>query len=82
MELIARQFAAGDFHLPGIVHDREVPGTRVMAERRTAISYAVESLPRGGAVRVRSGDSVAVQAIHDFLAFQRHDHHAAARHDS
>ena len=82
MELLALQFAAGDFHLPGIVHDREVPGTRVMAERRNGISYTVESLPRGGAVRVRSGDSVAVRAIHDFLAFQRHDHHAAARHDS
>lgn len=82
MALIARQFAAGDFHLPGVVHDREVPGTRVMAERRAAISYSVESLPRGGAVRVQSGDSVAVQAIHDFLAFQRQDHHASARRDS
>ena len=82
MALIARQFAGGDFHLPGVVHDREVPGTRVMAERRAAIGYSVESLPRGGAVRVRSGDSVAVQAIHDFLAFQRQDHHAPARRDS
>jgi hypothetical protein len=53
-----------------------------MAQRRAAISYSVESLPRGGAVRVRSGDSVAVQAIHDFLAFQRQDHHASARRDS
>ena len=82
MAVIARQFAAGDFHLPGVVHDRDVPGTRVMAERRAAISYSVESLPRGGAVRVRSGDSVAVRAIHDFLAFQRQDHHASARRDS
>jgi len=82
MALIARQFAAGDFHLPGVVHDRDVPGTRVMAERRAVISYSVESLPRGGAVRVRSGDSVAVRAIHDFLAFQRQDHHASARRDS
>jgi len=82
MLMIARQFTAGDFRLPGIVHDREVPGTRVMAERRASISYTVESLPRGGAVRVRSTDPVAVQAIHEFLAFQRQDHHASARHDS
>ena len=82
MQLIARQFASGDFHLPGIVHDREVPGTRIMADRRSAISYTVESLPRGGAVRVRTNDPVAVRAIHDFLAFQRQDHHAPARHDS
>jgi hypothetical protein len=82
MQLIARQFAGGDFHLPGVVHDREVPGTRIMAERRAAISYSVESLPRGGAVRVRSSDPAAVRAIHDFLAFQRQDHHASARRDS
>lgn len=82
MQLIARQFAAGDFRLPGVVHDREVPGTRIMADRHGAISYTVESLPRGGAVRVRSRDTVAVRAIHEFLAFQRQDHHASARHDS
>jgi hypothetical protein len=82
MQLIARQFAAGDFRLPGMVHAREVPGTRVMADHRPVISYTVESLPRGGAVRVRSTDPVAVRAIHDFLAFQRQDHHASARHDS
>ena len=82
MQLIARQFTAGDFHLPGVVHDREVPGTRIMTERRSAISYSVESLPSGGAVRVRSADTVAVSAIHEFLAFQRQDHHASARRDS
>jgi hypothetical protein len=82
MRVIARQFAAGDFRLPGIVHDREVPGTRIMADRRAVISYVAEPLPRGGAVRVRSSDPVAVRAIHDFLAFQRQDHHASARHDS
>ena len=82
MQLIARQFSAGNFRLPGVVHDREVPGTRVMAERRAAITYSVESLPRGGAVRVRSADPAAVRAIHEFLAFQRQDHHASARRDS
>jgi hypothetical protein len=65
-----------------VVHDREVPGTGIMAERRALITYAVESLPGGGAVRVQSTDSVAIRAIHDFLAFQRQDHHASARRDS
>ena len=79
---IAVRFAAGDFSLPGFVHAHQVPGTDVMAARRSAITYTVESLPRGGAVRVRSSDSLAVKAIHEFLAFQREDHHAAAHHDS
>lgn len=75
---IAEAFAAGDFRLPGFVHAREVPGTGVMAAERGKISYAVESLPRGAALRLRSSDRAAIEAIHEFLAFQRLDHHAGA----
>jgi len=82
MQQIESQFAAGDFRLPGYVHAREVPGTAIMAAKRAVITYAVESLPRGAALRVRSDDAEAVQAIHEFLAFQRQDHHAAGHHDS
>ena len=80
MQAIAAAFAAGDFAVPGFVHAREVPGTGVMAARRDRISYAVESLPKGGALRLRSADSSAVAAIHEFLAFQRMDHRAGTHH--
>ena len=82
MQEISTRFAVGDFQLPGFVHAHAVPGTDVMAARRAAITYSVESLPRGAAVRVRSADPAAIEAIHQFLAFQRQDHHAAAHHDS
>jgi hypothetical protein len=75
MQQIASAFQAGDFSLPGIVHAREVPGTALMAAKRATIRYAVEMLPRGAAVRLRSSDPVAVRAIHEFLAFQGRDHH-------
>ena len=81
MEQIAAAFGSGDFSLPGVVHAQEVPGTDVMAARREAISYTVESLPRGAAVRLQTADTAAVRAIHEFLAFQRSDHHAADTHD-
>jgi hypothetical protein len=77
---IAAAFGAGDFTVPGFVHAREVPGTAVMAARRARISYVVESLPRGAAVRLTTGDSSAIEAIHEFLAFQRQDHRAGAQH--
>jgi hypothetical protein len=80
MGRIAAAFAAGDFRLPGFVHAGEVPGARVMAAERGRIGYTVESLPRGAALRLRTTDSVAVDAIHEFLAFQRMDHRARARH--
>lgn len=76
MRAIEAAFVNGDFRLPGFVHDREVPGTKVMITKRQAITYEVETLPRGAALRLRSADSVAVRAIHEFLAFQRGDHHA------
>ena len=81
MQQIAAAFESGDFSLPGFVHAQEVPGTAVMAGKRDAITYSVESLPRGGAVRLRTTDTTAVRAIHEFLAFQRSDHHAAGAHD-
>jgi hypothetical protein len=80
MNEIAAAFDAGNFSVPGFVHAREVPGTRVMAARRGVIRYEVESLPRGGALRLTSRDSLAVSAIHSFLAFQRKDHRAGMHH--
>jgi len=70
-------FRAGDFTKPFAVHAQTVPGTAVMGERRAAISYEAIDRPRGGEVRIRSNDSVAVRAIHEFLEFQRQQHHAA-----
>jgi hypothetical protein len=78
MRDIARRFASGDFALPGVVHDRAVPGTDVMAARQNAILYAAVDRPRGGELRIVSEDSVAIAAIHQFLVFQRMDHHAAS----
>lgn len=73
---IADAFAAGDFATPGFVHDREVPGVRVMAAKKEAIRYRFEPLPGGGAVRIVTADPDALKAIHAFLAFQRSDHRA------
>ncbi|HSM09500.1 MAG TPA: hypothetical protein VLA33_10870 [Gemmatimonadota bacterium] len=75
LRLISDRFAAGDFTIPGFVHDTDqVPGTAVMAERRGAIDYEFAELPRGGEVRIRTSDPEAVRAVHEFLAFQRSDH--------
>jgi hypothetical protein len=76
MRQIAGAFSRGDFTLPGFVHARKVPGTREMRARRSAIRYTTDTVPGGGVVRLRSADSIAIRAIHEFLAFQQHDHRA------
>lgn len=78
MRTIATAFASGNFALPGFVHAmQDVPGTKVMKELHSEISYIPRDLPRGGEVIISTRDPRAVQAVHDFLAFQRSDHRAA-----
>jgi hypothetical protein len=71
---IARAFASGDFAAPAAVHAETVPGVAVMRARRAAIRYEVSDLPRGAELRIRSADSIAVEAVHAFLAYQRTEH--------
>lgn len=73
---IADAFRKGDFSTPAMVHMTEVPGTRQMAEHRALISYEPHDLPRGAELRIRTSDPEALRAIHEFLAFQRGEHHA------
>jgi hypothetical protein len=48
-----------------------------MTAKRDAISYEVIDRPKGGEVRMQSTDPAAIAAIHEFLEFQRQQHHAA-----
>lgn len=74
--MIAEQFARGDFETPFAVHAEVVPGTTVMQERKDRISYQRTDLPRGAALRLTTQDPEALKAIHEFMAYQRREHHA------
>ncbi|HXE59399.1 MAG TPA: hypothetical protein VN607_01785 [Gemmatimonadaceae bacterium] len=76
LRAIASAFAAGDFSSPMIVHAKDVPGTRVMSAKRAVIRYSVRALERGGELTIRTRDPDAIRAVHEFLAFQRAEHHA------
>ena len=72
---IARNFAAGDFTIPGLVHaGKQVPGTATLTARRKHIDYHFELLPGGGEVRIFTRDPKSLNAIHQYLAFQRQEH--------
>jgi hypothetical protein len=76
LHAIASAFSAGDFSTPAFVHMQTIPGAREMAARRSSIAYVVSDLPRGGQVRMITRDTVALRAIHEFVAFQRREHHS------
>lgn len=73
---IARAFKSGDFSTPAFVHMQTVPGTTVMSDKRAVISYEPRDVPRGAELVIRTTDPEALRAIHEFMAFQRGDHHA------
>ena len=78
LRLIQHAFAAGDFSTPAFVHGHEMPGTRVMAEKRNEIAYSYADIPRGGEVRLTTKDLSAKNAIDQFLKAQGSEHHSPA----
>jgi hypothetical protein len=77
---IAAAFHSGDFSTPAFVHLQAVPGSQAMADLRSQITYRVKDLPRGAELRIRTTDPRAVAAVHEFMAFQRGEHHASGHH--
>jgi hypothetical protein len=77
---IAAAFKSGDFSTPEFVHIRAVPGSKVMAAKRSVITYDARDLPRGAELRIRTTDREALAAIREFMAFQRSEHHAGGVH--
>ena len=59
---IARMFTHSNFQVP------------MMESRRAAIAYTFEPMPTGGRIRIATVDRDALEAIHQFLAFQIGDH--------
>lgn len=73
---IEKAFAEGDFSIAVMVHDQDIPGTVTMKARASAITYRKQEVPRGARLRITTTDPDAIAAIHQFLLFQRTEHHA------
>jgi hypothetical protein len=71
---IAKMFSEGDFNAPMLIHEKVPPGVPVMKELKPSIEYRFESTERGGRIAIRTRDSRALAAIHQFLRFQIDDH--------
>ena len=71
---IEKEFSEGDFTKPFFIHDRQVPGTDVMAEKKDLIRYSVEQLSEGAVLTLTTGDAELIQAIQQFMEFQGQEH--------
>ena len=71
---IVQLFAAGDFSVPGFIHDRPVHGTEVMTANKERIAYVYEEIAGGGRLRITTRVAAALTGVHEFLRFQITDH--------
>jgi hypothetical protein len=74
LDHIAGQFADGDFTAPMMIHAQTPPGVSIMKELRTEIKYTFEKTEKGGLVEIKTSNSKAIGAVHEFLKFQIEDH--------
>lgn len=74
LEMIAGQFAKGDFAAPFAVHGDVPPGVPALKRLGAEISYKFVPDAAGGRVVISSESPEAVTAIHDFLRYQIREH--------
>jgi hypothetical protein len=71
---IRSAFEAGDFNIPGFVHNQTPPGVPTMTKLKGQIQYRYEEIDHGGRVIISTKNANAVEAVHDFLRFQITEH--------
>jgi hypothetical protein len=67
---ITLMFSEGDFEVPMLVHEKTPPGSKVMQELKSEISYEFKETERGAVIQITTANKQALQAIHKFLKFQ------------
>lgn len=71
---IRESFKAGDFEIPGFVHDQTPAGVPTMTRLKKEIHYKYEQIDQGGQLVISSKNSEAIAAVQDFLRFQITEH--------
>ena len=74
LQMIAKEFAAGNFEKPQAVHDQMPDGAAGMKKLQRDIKYHYSEIESGGRVRITTKNRQALDAVHQFLRFQIREH--------
>ena len=74
LQHIERAFSEGDFAMPMFTHGKIPPGVPTMQKLKDHISYQRIVEPVGTRLVIKTRDTQALKAIHEFLKFQIEDH--------
>ena len=71
---IQKEFYEGNFTKPFFIHAQQVPGTKLMTEKKDLIKYTIRQMSNGSALLLTTNDQQLIGAIHQFIAFQTGQH--------
>ena len=71
---IQKDFSNGNFTRPYFIHAQEVPGTKIMSEKRDLIKYSINELTNGSELVLNTANKELVIAIHKFIVYQNNAH--------
>jgi hypothetical protein len=72
---IQKEFSEGNFTKPFFIHAQEVPGTKVMSEKKDLIKYNIRDLNNGSSLQLTANDKELIDAITQFMEFQARQHY-------
>jgi hypothetical protein len=68
------EFSEGNFTKPLFIHAQDVPGTKVMSEKKDLIKYSISEMNNGSSLLLTTNDKELIDAIDQFMEFQAREH--------
>jgi hypothetical protein len=72
---IQKEFSGGNFIKPFFIHAQEVPGSKIMSEKKDLIKYKLLEMKNGSTLIVTTNDKELINAIRQFMEFQTREHY-------
>ena len=72
---VQKEFSEGNFTKPFFIHAQEVPGIKVMSEKKDLIKYNIRDLNNGSSLQLTTNDKELIDAITQFMDFQARQHY-------
>jgi hypothetical protein len=71
---IQKEFTEGNFTKPFFIHAQQVPGTKIMSEKKDLIKYSILQMKNGSVLILNTNDKELINAIIQFMDFQATAH--------
>jgi hypothetical protein len=71
---IQNEFSKGNFTKPFFIHAEQVPGTKVMTDKKDLIEYSTENIRNGSILVLDTRGDEVISAIHQFMDCQGIQH--------